>query len=182
MSAYEGRNPAALRSQALMMDALDGLMREKGFQEITVSDICRRAGVSRQTFYSLFGTKEGILLRRLEASTDGQRHRDDGGAGITLKESCARFAVYVEENYGLLRMLADNGLMGVMEDQVRRAMESCRLSYVNVDDEERAYASGFAAAGLRALAQRYVSEHEIPDKAEIAKLAYKLQSGSVFRG
>jgi AcrR family transcriptional regulator len=51
---YEGCNKTALTSQSAIAEALLNLMKEKPYSKISVSEICKRAGVSRQTFYTLF--------------------------------------------------------------------------------------------------------------------------------
>ena len=38
------------------------LINTKGFKDITISEIVRRAGVSRQSFYRNYGSKEDIVL------------------------------------------------------------------------------------------------------------------------
>ena len=63
---YQGKNPKALTSQKLLLEALNELMDEKEVKDISISELCSRSGVSRQTFYSLFGTKENILLYELD--------------------------------------------------------------------------------------------------------------------
>lgn len=55
---YRGSNPTALQSQSMIIQALLALMQEEPFAKITVKAICARAMVSRQTFYSLFDSKE----------------------------------------------------------------------------------------------------------------------------
>lgn len=50
-----------------MLDALLGLMHERPFQEITVTDITRRAGVSRMAYYRNYSSKEEILTAHLNA-------------------------------------------------------------------------------------------------------------------
>lgn len=45
------QHPAALKSKQLIQNALIDILRVKNFQDITVSQLCDRAGVSRRTFY-----------------------------------------------------------------------------------------------------------------------------------
>ena len=63
---YAGDNKTALYSQRLIADAMLTLLREKSYGEISVSDLCKTAGVSRQTFYSLFGSKDNVILFTLQ--------------------------------------------------------------------------------------------------------------------
>lgn len=46
--------------------ALLQLMDKKPYAEITVTDICKRAGVSRMAYYRNYASKDEILTRRLE--------------------------------------------------------------------------------------------------------------------
>ena len=62
---YKGSNKSALLSQKLISEALLRLLESMPFNDISVSDLCREAQVSRQTFYSLFGTKENVVIYEL---------------------------------------------------------------------------------------------------------------------
>ena len=58
---YQGKNPTAHTSQKLILNAMNLLLTEKEFKDISVSELSCHSGVSRQTFYSLFGKKENDL-------------------------------------------------------------------------------------------------------------------------
>ena len=53
-------------SQKCIKEAFFALLKEKNFQDITISDLCKKADISRQTFYSLFKNKENILIYELK--------------------------------------------------------------------------------------------------------------------
>lgn len=48
-------------SQNQFAAALIDLLREKSYEQITVTDLCRQAGHARQTFYKYFADKEALL-------------------------------------------------------------------------------------------------------------------------
>jgi len=50
------------RTQDLLQDALLSLIREKGFEALSVQDIIDRANVGRATFYAHFDNKQDLLL------------------------------------------------------------------------------------------------------------------------
>ncbi|HET7441862.1 MAG TPA: TetR/AcrR family transcriptional regulator [Terriglobales bacterium] len=50
------------RTRELLQGALLALIREKGFEALTVQDIIDRANVGRATFYAHFDNKEDLLL------------------------------------------------------------------------------------------------------------------------
>ena len=178
---YQGNNQTALTSQKMLLDALNDLLAEKNFKDISVSEICSRSGISRQTFYSLFGTKEKILLYQLEQSPFAQHDHDKENPTMTLMDSCQEYGNFVVSNYDQLKMLIDNDLMTVLNDQFFRAMSTCKQSFVNVSAEEQEYAAQFMSSGLCSLSRRYIDTHEKPDQKELTELAYKLMSGSIYR-
>ena len=54
------------RSQEKLQVALAHHLQNKTIDEITIGELTRTAGVSRQTFYSNFDSKQSILLNRIE--------------------------------------------------------------------------------------------------------------------
>ena len=72
------------RTRALLLEALPGLMAERGFERLTTQNIIDRAGVGRATFYAHFDNKEELLaasVDRLRAWLQAMRRP---GAGQPL--------------------------------------------------------------------------------------------------
>jgi AcrR family transcriptional regulator len=74
------------RTQQLLRQALLSLIREKGFETLTVQEIIDRANVGRATFYTHFENKDDLLVSgfdELRASLrDRQRQALARGAGV----------------------------------------------------------------------------------------------------
>lgn len=45
-----------------IVNAAKCLIKEKGYQNVSVHDICQRAGVSRSSFYSVFAGKDEVIV------------------------------------------------------------------------------------------------------------------------
>ena len=176
---YQGNNPTAQTSQKLLLDAMNTLLTEKEFKDISVSELCCRSGVSRQTFYSLFGKKENILLYQLDLINNTKPDSEDDSV-LSLIDICERFGKYVSSNYEQLTMLIKNELVEVLYTQMYQSMASCRQSFADLDDTTREYAAQFIAAGLSHLTQKYILEHKEPDQDELARLSYKIMSGNIY--
>jgi AcrR family transcriptional regulator len=58
------------RTRELLRSALTSLTLEKGYDHVTVQDICERADVGRSTFYAHFRDKEELLLSRFDGLRD----------------------------------------------------------------------------------------------------------------
>ena len=43
------------------------LIKEKGYRQVSVQDICKRSGVSRSSFYSVFSGKDDVLLQMIRS-------------------------------------------------------------------------------------------------------------------
>lgn len=177
---YQGKNPTALTSQKLLLDALNELLSEKDFKDISVSELCRHSGVSRQTFYSLFGTKENILLYQLNLIND-TKNNCESISSLHLMDVCEGFSRYVTANYAQLTVLIENGLAEILYTMIYQSMSSCRQSFALSDEDVREYAAQFIAAGLCRLTQKYISEHKKPDPKELTKLSYQIMSGSIYK-
>jgi AcrR family transcriptional regulator len=78
-------DPRILRTRKLLWDALVGLMSERGFSDISVSDVALAAGINRATFYRHFESKDDlfrqgcreILLPLAEEMSSRSPHFDD---------------------------------------------------------------------------------------------------------
>jgi AcrR family transcriptional regulator len=55
-----------IQSKALLQQAFLMLLKDKTFDQISIAELCRKAGVSRQTFYSNYKYKEDVLLEHLD--------------------------------------------------------------------------------------------------------------------
>jgi AcrR family transcriptional regulator len=66
VNAREPKDRRVARTQRLLRDALLALIRERGWDEVTVQDVCERADVGRSTFYVHFADKEELLLSGFE--------------------------------------------------------------------------------------------------------------------
>ena len=58
---YCGCNKTALASQRQIAAAMLELLREKPFDQISVCEISKASGISRQTFYTLFSSREEVI-------------------------------------------------------------------------------------------------------------------------
>jgi AcrR family transcriptional regulator len=54
------------KSQQKLQDALAEHLKEKALEDITIGELTQSAGVSRQTFYSNFDSKQAVLVGRVE--------------------------------------------------------------------------------------------------------------------
>ncbi len=60
-SEMETTDPRIVRSRRLLMESLAGLLRRKGFEQISVQEIAEEATLNRNTFYLHYADKNALL-------------------------------------------------------------------------------------------------------------------------
>jgi TetR/AcrR family transcriptional regulator, regulator of autoinduction and epiphytic fitness len=71
----------------LILDAADAAFREKGFPNVSMEEIARRAGLTRKTVYNLFNSKEEIashIIARVEAEDVSYRARMEADEDVLI--------------------------------------------------------------------------------------------------
>lgn len=73
----------------LVESAFKELLRDKRYGKITVSEICRMAGVTRKAFYSVFRDKEAGRFQAVNAPyATFARSREKASAGFCQPSVC----------------------------------------------------------------------------------------------
>ena len=65
------RNSAMRASRLQIAEAMRSLMESRPFEDISVAAVCRLAGVSRQTFYTQFRSRENVVAFLLSGDSCG---------------------------------------------------------------------------------------------------------------
>ena len=65
--AYQRGERQTARTKRAIIDGLIALLREKGYQVITIQDVVARANIGRSTFYRYFATKADIVVAMHDA-------------------------------------------------------------------------------------------------------------------
>ena len=174
---YDGNNPAALTSQRAIAAAMLELMRSEPYENISVSAVCRLAGVSRQTFYSLFRSQDNVMVYLLRADAcDAPRGGES--ASDALRALCRSYSQYVISQEAVLRLLARNRRMALLRDELRESFEGCGCFTRGVEPGLRPYAADFAAAALTSITETFLRTDADPDTLE--DTAWALLRGRLF--
>ena len=173
------RNGAARPSRRQIAEAMRALMEAQPFEEISVAAVCRLAGVSRQTFYTQFRSRENVVAYLLSADSCGAP--DPGkNAEDTLRLLCRSYSRYVVRQEAMLRRLAANRMTGLLRDALRGSMERCGCFAGCVREELRPYAPDYVAAALTSITETFLRTGADPDTLE--DVAFSLLRGQLFEG
>lgn len=103
---------AKFANTAKKMDgALLALLEDKPFDAITVTDVCREAGVHRSTFYSHYGNTTDLLSEVKDATLAGFYASFDHlprEGGFLTREYLDAYLRFVESNERVFRVFLEN--------------------------------------------------------------------------
>jgi AcrR family transcriptional regulator len=116
------------RTRATLQDALISLILEKGYDAVTVEDICATANVGRSTFYSHFSGKDDLKRSGLEDLHRQLLHRQREAHTIPAESGHHRFGFslslfeHAREHRELYRALAGGRGSAVSLASIRKML------------------------------------------------------------
>jgi AcrR family transcriptional regulator len=102
MSAKQDRR--SQRTRHLLSEAFVELLRERGYDAITVSDIIERANIGRSTFYSHYQDKDDLFVSELDRVIEALSHHMPDPEEMPFFPSLGLFR-HVGEQYVLYKAL-----------------------------------------------------------------------------
>lgn len=179
---YEGCNKTALSSQSAIAEALLLLMKEKPYTRISVSEICKCAGVSRQTFYTLFASKDNVIAYELERKYCFRPEEHECcRSSMSLEDICHAYSYYITQQQGILDLLVRNDILYLLQDSLYNSFLDCSFYLPECPGQDRIYAADFLAGGLTGVARNYVLQNNTTSREHLESILYALFSGSFFR-
>ena len=173
---YCGCNEKALSSQRAIACALLKLMEATPYNDISISGLCRAAGVSRPTFYSLFGSKDDVvayILRESHCYAPGPE------AGSCLESFCLSYSQYITRQRHFLTLLVNNGVGYLLYQSIFDSLMDCSCFLTEADTVSRRCAANFTAGALTGVAQDYVKREACTDD-ELCRMLETLFGGGLF--
>lgn len=117
------------RTRKLILETFMDLLREKGFEKITVNDIADRADINRGTVYLHFLDKYDILEKCIDKYVDELLSQCSDNEDIHLQEDAmGRVFAYLEEHIELYKLLHENDKYGIF----RRKFTNALLGQVSI--------------------------------------------------
>lgn len=146
--------------------ALFFLCTQKELQDITVSELCKQAGVNRTTFYKYYSVPEDVMQQRLDRLLEDQimqftdrRNTEDPNS---FQQAITKtLAMIKEEQEAYTMFISINTLQASM---LKKFIQVLR------PEEEDTHRIYFLSGGMSALIAHWVSEGFIETPKEMAKI------------
>lgn len=124
-------------------EALLILLRDKEYKDISITEICKKAGVTRMSFYRNFESKEDILFKKVRNVTDSfVKESDISYKSDTVSSYFVKLFTHMQQQKELCSALNKAGLIYMVKDEFDRVFLN---TYKNDYDE---YKSLFLAGGI----------------------------------
>ena len=103
----------SVQHQRQVAEALLELMQKMPYEDITVTQLCQTAGVTRRIFYHLFSNKTGALHALVD-----HKILDIETYGRDIPNDTLRFFRYWKEQKTFLDALGENGMSGLLLERM----------------------------------------------------------------
>ncbi|MFR0540250.1 TetR/AcrR family transcriptional regulator [Lactobacillus delbrueckii] len=161
MQAGKYQNAAVLMDEAFLR-----LLEKEDPDQITVKEICEKAGVNRTTFYRHYGNVNDLLEETIclinKRFTDSLTAVDDAGLDteVLTKEKYLRpYLTLVKEHKKAYRVIRKKGSLfntrGAF-DELYRTLFSPALTHFGVSEKEKKYVLAFYTQGTMAVIGEWV--------------------------
>lgn len=114
-------------TRSCIAEALLSLMKKKDFSSIRVTDIVKRAGISRMTYYKYYETKNDVLSDYLTEIVNDYisevNSRTDIGHFHDRKRICHCFSFF-EKHHAFFEILLHANLYSIIIDAINNYMDS----------------------------------------------------------
>lgn len=172
-------NHQALQSQHLITSALLSLMATYAYEEITITQICQEAQVSRQTFYRNFEFKNDILDFHLNNLIHGYLSTFPNNEADSFQHLYGLF-VFLQGYKDFLKLLKQNNLFFLLNQAiVTNILSFSSTEKLAESDKEinlNSYVLDFIASTICSIISRWIENDFKESSQTLAKLMQKFLS------
>lgn len=179
-NSVQYENPVALRSRTYITSALIKLMEIKKYDEITMTQIAIKAGVSRRTIYRNFLDKNAILNYYIKELTKEyfDFFYDDENKGLNNAQISFMF---IQKHLPFFKLAYKNNLLiniiDILENVLKRIVfETNKDKFSRLDDKYLDYYVAFNSGGCWRLLNKWLendAEQTPKEMSEIYKILVK---------
>ncbi len=166
-----GENPIATRSKKKLIDTLEKFLSDKPYEEITITELCQKANLSRPAFYQNFYKVDNVLLQLIEDKL--QRSSSYSCLNAHTIEGFTETSVKIaNENRAFISILLKNDLEQFFVykfTQVLMKLETVTDGYLDSSDIAKHYYKRYIASTAANVLAEWVKQDN-QSLEEITKL------------
>ncbi len=178
---YDGKNPTALKSQQWLTETLLDLMEEKAYTDISIMDICKRADLSRQTFYNYFESKDELFRYLLRSTYEEKLSSFE--AIPSSDEAISAFVSTMKDNPRLVSAIVKNNMSNLVSDEIFKSITHFLNRFIPSFESQPhfSYYVVLLSGALTHFLIYYAKNNSEMSKKEMTKILETFLSGKVFK-
>lgn len=176
MTEVKKENPQKVQSKKWLAEALQNLMKEKAFKQISITEIAERAGLSRRTFYRHFNVVEDILHYIAQELCDQYASMILKEKDISFRNVVFVYFTFCELNKDLLLILEKNDHLFLLLQKYNEFLPEIRSKIEKSRDRSPAfeYALYFSTGGFWNMSLKWIKDGAKVSPKEMAALAEEI--------
>jgi AcrR family transcriptional regulator len=166
-------NPKNLNTRAFLVEALLILMKEKKIQDISISELCLKAGVSRMGFYRNYNYREDIIIEYLDYLFGNYMKELQKKEILTLYDFAESFFRHFKQHKNFITSLIRSEIQTLLLDSFSRYLQEIDINFSNlnsIDDNISFLQRQFISGGLYQLLISWVKNGCEPEITQMVKI------------
>lgn len=178
---YNGSNKTALKSQQRILEAMLNLMEEEKYDDITIKNICKKADISRQTFYYLFNSKDEIVIYYLNDFFEELEQFINDKKIITLYDLIFTYFSAIDNNKNIKTFIHIKTIMPIFIDILLKFMGKIHILKTNRSmNKDDFYANRFLSSGLNSIFLFWLENNKEISLHELVTIIENILRGNFF--
>ena len=179
---YDGNNPTALHSRKWLADALLSLMEERSYSKVTVKDICKKADLSRQTFYNFFECKDDIIRFCIHQCYAEMMTGLAQKTPVKLDGITRQLTETLYRNQRLMCLIVLHGLDYLLEAEMASVIQvfAEQMSPGPAGELDQ-YAAAFLSGAISHMVLHWFRSEKPVSQEQLSGLLYRILAGNYFQ-
>lgn len=178
---YHGTNKTALKSQKRILEALLKLMEQEEYNDITVKNICKQAGISRQTFYYLFESKDEIVIYYINEFLEVTEQIINDNSFISIYDLIYTYFTAIDNNENIKKFISIINITPLFINALLNFMAKMHIIKTNKQaDKKDYYAHNFVSSGLHGIFLLWIKNNKDIPLKELVIIVENILRGKVF--
>jgi AcrR family transcriptional regulator len=160
-----------------IFSTLMALLRKKSLADVTITELARKAGVSRMAFYRNYSSKDEIIVKYLDEQFDAFLAKIRKAKEPNAYQDTYWYFTFFKKNQQLVEKLIDAGIPDLLferHDAYLRLVARRMLEVKDYDADVGRYFIEYAAGGLRSVILEWARAGMQEGPEKMAGIALKL--------
>ncbi|QBO36224.1 TetR/AcrR family transcriptional regulator [Periweissella cryptocerci] len=166
-------------TQAYLLGAIERLLKKKSFEDISVSELTRVAGISRMTFYRHYQNITDVLTTEMNKLV-GELEQDENLQTTDFYAAIVYYMHFLSDHADFINLLLRANQQTVLRDNIAKVLavlSSNKPQLKNFNEREMQYYVKYHATGLTSVIVEWIERNQPETPEELATFLEKNTDG-----